>query len=615
LFRTLIDHSGEAIEVLDTETGRILDANERACADTGYTREELLSLWIGDIDPYIADFSQYEGRRDRLRDVGSIDMDSVHRRKDGSTFPVNISMKHVHLDRDYIVAVVRDLTARRQAEAEYRTVLSTASDGFWITDAEGHFLDVNEAFCQLIGYSRDELLQMRVPDIEVVKTPEEIREHVHGMMKTGNARFETRHRRKDGRIVDVDISLNYLDVSGGRFFVFVRDITDRKRMEEERDRLQAQLLQSQKMEAIGQLAGGVAHDFNNLLMGITGFAGFARDAAEPGSQEHKDLGEVLSLAGRAAALTRQLLAFSRRQTLAPVVLDVNKLIGEQANLLTRLLGEDIELRFQPAPDLGNVRADPGQIEQVVMNLAVNARDAMPDGGCLTIETRNVELGPRDAREHRAMRPGPYVMLAVRDTGCGMDGAVQAQLFEPFFTTKELGKGTGLGLSTVYGIVQQHGGDIWVESAPGRGTTFTVYLPRVPAGEGLAAEASDAVGGKETILLVEDSDAVRDVGRRHLESLGYTVLCAADPREAEQAADRHEGPIDLLLTDVVMPDRSGRELYESMVARREELKVLYMSGYTDDAIGHRGVLEDGVAFLQKPFEREALAAKVRQALGV
>jgi two-component system cell cycle sensor histidine kinase/response regulator CckA len=614
LFRTLIDHSSEAIEVLDPETGRILDANQRAWTDTGYTREEFLSLNIGEIDPYIDDFSDYRARLEHLRETGAADMESVHRRKDGTTFPVEINLAYVRLDRDYIVTVVRDITARRQAEAEYRTILRTARDGFWLVDAAGRFLDVNEAYCQLVGYSRDELLRMAIQDIEAEETPKETKARMKKIIAEGSDRFETRHRARDGRVVDVEISVNYMDVGEGRCFVFIRDITGRKQMEEERDRLQSQLLQAQKMEAVGRLAGGVAHDFNNLLMGIRGFAGFARDSAEAGSQAHKDLTEALALADRAATLTRQLLAFSRRQALAPIALDLNGLIQAQANMLTRLLGEDIELRFLPASDLGSVRADPGQIEQVIMNLAVNARDAMPEGGSLTIETANVDLGPQYARDHEEVAPGPYVLLAITDSGLGMDAATRAQLFEPFFTTKELGKGTGLGLSTVYGIVKQHGGHIWVYSEPGSGTTFKVYLPRVAMDAEEPAPKSDfVVGGDETILLVEDSDAVRDVGRRHLESLGYKVLCAAGPREAEEVAQKHKGQIDLLLTDVVMPERGGRELYEAMAAHRTGLKVLYMSGYTDDAIVHRGVLEKGVAFLQKPFERDDLADKVRQAL--
>ncbi len=382
----------------------------------------------------------------------------------------------------------------------------------------------------------------------------------------------------------------------------------------EQRQLQEQFLQAQKLEAVGRLAGGIAHDFNNLLTGVRGFVGFARDDAEPGSQAHEDLTEVLALADRAADLTRQLLAFSRRQTLEPVVLNVNALIADQTRMLTRLLGEDIELRFLPAPDLGNVRADPGQLEQIVMNLAVNARDAMPDGGRLTIETANVELGEEYARNHAAVTPGPYVMLAISDAGCGMDEKIRARIFEPFFTTKELGKGTGLGLSTVYGIVKQHGGNIWVYSEPGEGTTFKVYLPRVSDEvEERRPPSEFVVGGGETILLVEDDEFVREVCRRHLEALGYTVVSASTAREAEEVAAEHLGQFDLLLTDVVMPDRNGRELYEALAANEAGLKVLYMSGYTDNAIVRHGVLEKGIHFLQKPFERDSLAAKVRAAL--
>ena len=386
--------------------------------------------------------------------------------------------------------------------------------------------------------------------------------------------------------------------------------------EEQRAALEAQMRQQQRLETVGQLAAGVAHDFNNLLTGITGFTQFAHDGMPEHSTARMDLAEVLALTRRAVDLTRQLLAFSRRQTLHSVVLDLNQLVSEMIKMLGRLIGEHIELVFRPAAGLGQVKADPGQIEQVLVNLAVNARDAMPDGGVLMIETAHVELDDAFADLHAGVKPGPYVLLLVTDTGCGMQASVREHVFEPFFTTKALGKGTGLGLATTYGIVKQHGGNIWVESEPGMGTTFKVYLPRVaetfiteaPAG----AEALPT--SMETILIVEDETSVREVAARILQARGYRVLTAALPSEAEQALAAHGDDIALLLTDVVMPERSGRQLYESVRAQFPLLRVLYMSGYSDDAIMHHSVLDANTAFIAKPFTADALARKVRAAMG-
>jgi len=377
-----------------------------------------------------------------------------------------------------------------------------------------------------------------------------------------------------------------------------------------------QLRQSQKLEAIGRLAGGVAHDFNNILTGIKGYAKFALGELQEGTRGHEDIMEAIRLADRAADLTRQLLAFGRRQTLTPVVTSLNALISGLAKMLKRLIGEDIDMRFVPAPDVRNVKVDGGQIEQVLMNLAVNARDAMPGGGKLTIETANASLCESYASAHVGVKPGLYSMIGVTDTGCGMDVPTQQQAFEPFFTTKEVGRGTGLGLSTAYGIVKQHGGNIWLYSEPGHGTTFKVYLPSVTerAADVVTKETEeDAPGGTETILFVEDEAAVLAVGERMLTALGYEVLTASSPAEAREKQPRHEGKIDLLLADVIMPGSSGRELFDDLREKRQDLKVLYISGYTDAAIVHHGVLDSGTPFLQKPFTAEGLARKVREVL--
>ncbi|HXN99230.1 MAG TPA: CHASE4 domain-containing protein [Candidatus Acidoferrales bacterium] len=389
------------------------------------------------------------------------------------------------------------------------------------------------------------------------------------------------------------------------------DITDRKHLAD-------QLRQAQKMQAVGELAGGVAHDFNNLLMVVKGHAEMLIERLPQTSPQRFNVEQIQTAAERAASLTRQLLAFSRKQVLKPRVLDLNEVVGGMIQMVSRVIDENIELAFLPGPKLGNVKADPSQIEQVVLNLVVNARDAMPSGGRLTIETSSVELDKNYTAKHAVVEfePGPYVMLTVTDTGCGMDAQTQARIFEPFFTTKEPGKGTGLGLATVYGVVKQSGGYVWVYSELGQGTTFKVYLPMVAAtAERLAAEKISPApsSGTETILFVEDEQSVRELVREYLSGCGYSVLEAADGVQALEIAAMHPGVIQLLVTDVVMPRLSGRELAAQIASSRRDLKVLYISGYTDDSVFRHGVLEGGMEFLQKPFNLKALAQKIREIL--
>jgi PAS domain S-box-containing protein len=386
------------------------------------------------------------------------------------------------------------------------------------------------------------------------------------------------------------------------------DITERKHLEQ-------QFRQSQKMEAVGHLAGGVAHDFNNFLTIITGYGQMIQRNLEPGSSMRAHVDEILKSGERAAALTRQLLAFSRRQEFSPRMLDLNTVVGSTKNMIHLLIGNNIELLTVLPAGLGFVRGDPGQIEQIIMNLAVNARDAMPNGGSMTLETSNVELDEAYARGHVQVKPGSYVMLAVTDTGCGMDSSTQAHIFEPFFTTKDPGKGTGLGLATVYGIVKQHGGNIWVYSEPGQGTAFKIYFPRVETGAAKTEPhraAAPELRGSETILVVEDEQAVRSLMVRMLRSMGYWVLEASRADEALMVCLRHKGPVHLLLTDVVMPQKSGRDLIDQLRPLRPDIKVLFTSGYTEEAL-RRKVLERDAAFIPKPFTEETLARKVRDVL--
>jgi len=503
--------------------------------------------------------------------------------------------------------------ALRASEASYGTLVEHAPVGIYRSTPQGKVLSVNGAVVRMLGYdSAAEVLRLDMAR-DVYADPAERQRLVDRDTYTDRQYddVEATWKRKDGHLLTVQLSVRAVRNGAGHveyYETFVRDVTDQRR-------LQQQLLQSQKMEAVGRLAGGIAHDFNNLLTVITSYSDLLLEDLGTDDPKRSDVEQVRKAADGAAALTRQLLAFSRQQVVEPRVVSLNAVVESLQKILHRVLGEDVELATTPGPDLGAVRADVGQLEQVLMNLAVNARDAMPTGGKLTIETGNVEHDPAFARGHGAAAVRQFVMLAVTDTGVGMDEATKARIFEPFFTTKALGKGTGLGLATVYGIVQQSGGFIWVYSEPDHGTTFKIYLPRVdaPAERAAVAAVAPVARGTETVLLAEDAAAVRAVARQVLERQGYTVLEAPDGELALHLAQRHSGPIHLLLTDVVMPGMSGRQLADRLAHARPDIKVLYASGYTDDSVVRHGVLEEGTPYLQKPFTPESLARKVRDVL--
>jgi PAS domain S-box-containing protein len=508
--------------------------------------------------------------------------------------------------------------ALRDSEKRYRLLFESNPLPMWVYDLETlSFLAVNAAVVHRYGYSEEELLTMTIKEIRPVEDVPALLESISIASAEHNDSRQCRYQKKDGTVIDVEISSHPLNFAGRRAkLVLANDITERKQAEEALHRSEEQLRQALKMEAVGKLAGGVAHDFNNLLTAIMGHSELCLRRLTPDNSFYHHIDQIKKAGDRAAGLTRQLLAFSRKQILQPEVLDLNHIVMELSKMLQRLIGEDIDLRIQLAAELGKVKADPNQLEQVLMNLVVNARDAMPKGGKLTIETSNVQLGEEFADSHMSVPPGHYVMLAVSDSGCGMDAQTQARVFEPFFTTKEVGKGTGLGLATVYGIVKQSEGSIWVYSELGRGTTFKIYLPFVDAGVFEVAagiETGELARGAETVLLVEDEEAVREMATEILRDCGYHVLEAQHPKEALTLAAEYDGEIHLMLTDVVMPLMSGRELAEQLMPLRPDMRVLYMSGYTDDAIVHHGVLEEGTAFIAKPFSIDSLALKLRETL--
>jgi len=501
----------------------------------------------------------------------------------------------------------------RLSEANFRSLVTNAPYGICSCDATGKILDANPTFLELLG---------------LTAASDVIGQHIYSLYADSEQWFDladhlrssapfrgltAEWKRKTGTTV---VRVSGRSVSNGReegvvFEIFAEDVTERRALEQ-------QLRQSQKMEAVGRLAGGIAHDFNNLLMVISGYSEFLLERLGGEPHLRGPAQEIASASERASALTRQLLAFSRKQMLAPRIVNLNDIATENLKMLTRMIGEDIDLVMTPGENLWSVRADAGQIEQVIMNLAVNARDAMPSGGKLTIETSNVTLDEEYARIHAPLRPGDYVMVSISDTGAGMDPDTQQHIFEPFFTTKGP-KGTGLGLSTVYGIVKQSGGYIWVFSELGRGTTFKIYLPRVASTGETAAQVITKVEfqkvepGTETILVVEDEANLRYLARQYLEKQGYRVIEAADGAVAMQIAVAHEGVIHLLLTDVIMPGMNGRELAQRISEIRPNVKVLYMSGYTENVIGQDGMLDAGVRLLQKPFNLRDLKSKVREVL--
>jgi len=631
-YRELVEHANSIILRMDTQ-GTITFFNEFAQRFFGFTANEILGKnVVGTILPT----RDAKGKDLSIKLIDICENPErylVHEkeniRKDGTRCWISWTNRAIRDSQGQcidILCIGNDITQNkraedllRESEEKFRLAFQTSPDSINLNRAsDGMYIDINEGFTTIMGYTRDEVIGKTSLELSIWNDPGDRDRLIEALKTEGYAEnLEARFRGKDGRVRVGLMSARLLHMNQENVILSItRDITDRKRAEEEREKLQSQLLQAQKMESIGRLAGGVAHDFNNKLQAILGYTDIALVDVGPDSWLRGSLLEIQKAAMGSADLTRQLLAFARKQTISPRVLDINDTVVGMLNLLRRLIGEDIDLVWRPGADIWMIRMDPTQIDQILVNLVVNGRDAITGIGNLTIETENLTIDETYSSDGAEFIPGQYVLLAVSDTGCGMSKAVQETLFEPFFTTKELGKGTGLGLSTVYGIVKQNEGFINVYSEPGSGTTFRIYLPRVQTPAVVCNPTviqQTPVQGNETILLVEDDEMILDFGRIILERYGYTVLSAPTPDSAICLANGCTGPIHLLITDVVMPGMNGKDLKEKLQAIKPGFKCIFMSGYTANVIAHHGVLDEGIHFLQKPFSVKTLAEKVREIL--
>lgn len=626
-FEHIVKRAGDMI-ILADEDLRIVEANDPALQAHGYSREELLGLRMPDLMPPEA-LAETEIRMAEAMDQSAPVYETTHRRKDGSVFPVEVSGRAVVVDgKKSYQAIIRDISERKKAEeallaseVRYRRLFEASRDGVLILDADsGKIVDSNPFLEELLGYSHSQLIGTAIWELGSFKDIAANEAKFEELRRSECVRYEDLPlETSDGRLVDVEFISNSYAANHQRVIQCnIRDISERKRAEKTLRESEEQLRQSQKMEAVGQLAGGIAHDFNNLLTSILGYSELLLNSgAIRDSSAYKDLQEIKHAGERAGALTKQILAFSRRQTLRPDVVSLNEVLDGMELLLRRTLGEDIDLVSLQHPDLGHADIDVHQFEQVLMNLAINARDAMPKGGRLTLETANVGLDEEYCRTHPEVMPGAYVMLAVSDTGIGMDKETLAHAFEPFFTTKSPGEGTGLGLAMVYGIVKQSRGNIFVYSELGKGTTFKIYLPQVATDQAVESAVLRELipsPGNETVVVVEDESSLRSLIERVLGAAGYKVILFGSADEAAFALEQDDLAMDLLLTDVVLPGvMQGNDLARRIHDRRPGLPVLFMSGYTRNAIVHAGRLDDGVNFIEKPFTPEALVATVRAVL--
>ena len=622
LFHLISENAADMIAVVDMEGQRLFNSLSYQKV-LGYSPEELqASSGFEQIHPDDREWVRKAAEDARCSGFGKI-LEYRIRHKNGGWLVLESTssvIRNAKGEPEKLVIVNRNITERKKAEqalrrseADFRSVVEDAPYGIYRASLNGRFLQVNPALRKMLGYELEQDLLKQDLATAIFQHDAEYHRLIELLASTEELRdVEMEWKKHDGTPITVRCSgrrIQGQDSVSTYFEVFAEDVTEKRVLEK-------QLRMAQKMEAIGRLSGGIAHDFNNLLGVIIGYSRVLRKALSQDNALGEHALEIEKAGQRAASLTKQLLAFSRQQVLTPAVLSLNTLVSDMEKMLPRLLGEDIEVSLALDPDLRNVKADQSQIEQVIINLAVNARDAMPSGGKLTLQTANVELDQAYTRHHPGSRVGKYVMLAVRDTGVGMDAATLTHIFEPFFTTKELGKGTGLGLATVYGIVKQSTGYIWVDSAPGKGASFQIYLPRhegCGAPREPKAAPAEKLRGSECILLVEDAEPLKKLAQTFLESAGFRVLSAGSGEEALEVATRFSGRFDLLLTDVVMPGMNGRVLAEQLLSRQPEIKILYMSGYTDSFIAGHGVLNPKTHLLHKPFTEEVLISKVREVL--
>ncbi|HEY1663409.1 MAG TPA: PAS domain S-box protein [Verrucomicrobiae bacterium] len=620
LFRALVDRANDSIEVIDPLTGRFVDVNEKAGLAHGYTREEYLALTVFDLDPQLAANGKrgWDAHIAALQKFGFLSFESEHRRKDGSIFPVEISVNHIHLERDYLLAVVRDITDRKQAEAmtererQFITTMFESMPGVvYLYNDQGKFLRWNRNFEKVSGYSAEEIARIHPLDFFAAEEKKLVQQRIGEVLSKGESFVEASFVSKDGHATPYFFTGSRIMFDGMTCVIGMGiDMTERRALE-------TQLRQSQKMLAIGQLAGGVAHDFNNILAVIQMQTDLMKATCKLSTVQTEFAEEIAAAAQRAAALTRQLLLFSRKETVSLIDMDLNQSINDLTKMLRRTIGADIQVQFKFAMEPMYIHADAGMMDQVLMNLAVNARDAMPRGGKLIIETSAVKFDEATATQSDQMRPGYFVCLTVSDTGCGIPPENLQRIFEPFFTTKEVGRGTGLGLATVFGIVQQHQGWITVYSEIDRGTTFRIFYPRLGKTPGQNSEQPTQIimrGKNELVLLVEDDAFLRASVSKTLSQLAYRVIEAANGPEALEIWNKHRDEIRLLLTDMVMPGGlTGLDLGEQFLKEKPDLKVIYSSGYSPEVASKNFPLKEGVNFLTKPYQTARLSQALRARL--
>ncbi len=621
LFKNLINQANDAIFVVDPTTGRFLDVNVKASRNLGYTREELLGLTVSDIDDLVTpDPTSWSANVDNIKARGYVFLEGEHRRKDGTTYPVEANVKYISLEkRDYMLAVARDITERKKAdealqksEKKYQDLFESTLDGIYQIDADGVFIMMNPAGAKMFGYdSPDEIIGRK--GLDFWRDPKD-RDVFRAELKTKKSvsGYHMRLKKKNGEPVEIETSSTIKENKQGTFLGMegvLRDVTERKKLE-------AQLFHAQKMEAVGTLAGGIAHDFNNILNVIIGYGNMLLDNLGSDSTFKDQMNEVLTAAERAATLTRRLLAFSRKQVVAMKPVNVNELIADIQKMLARIIGEDIDFNLDLSGRSPLVMADAGQIEQVLMNLAANARDAMPNGGRLTIHTGLQIIDDEYVAVNGYGELGTYALITVADTGGGMDEETRKKIFEPFFTTKGIGEGTGLGLAISYGIIKQHGGYIKVYSERRQGTIFKIYLPLIEKATApdMQAEIPDApTGGSETVLVAEDDASLRKLASIVLESSGYRVIPAQDGEDAVNKFMEDSERIDLVMLDMIMPKRNGKEVSEVLRKVRPGIKILFTSGYTMDIVKNKELTASGIDFIHKPVLPKDLLRKVREIL--